>query len=134
MDPQGSTPASFVVGDEEWELCNDDGFIYKRRKRVGEETIAGEASNPPDPELDPAEEERNRRKRKMKILLKLKRKYQKEIDHWEILSNNLCAMQEKSNKFPKISSSIETREHIGEDASSSRPSFIEELLSMVKLI
>lgn len=108
----GDGPTSIDAGElfnrrRRVELCNDDGFIYKRRK----ETIAGESSNPPDSELDPAEEERNRKKRKRKILLNLKRKYQKEIDHWGILSNTLCAMQEKSNKLPEIvSSSIETRE------------------------
>ncbi|ESQ46928.1 hypothetical protein EUTSA_v10027961mg [Eutrema salsugineum] len=123
MDQQAS--ASY----EEWELCNEDGFIYNRMKCVGEETAAGETSNPPDLEVDPAEEERNRRKRKRETLVKLKRKYQREIDRWEILSNNLCALQEKSNQFqsslPETSSSIETREQIGEDAS-----FIDELLSM----
>ncbi|KFK33097.1 hypothetical protein AALP_AA6G330800 [Arabis alpina] len=125
MDPQASTPARYIIGDEEWELCNDDGFIYKRRK----ETIAGESSNPPDPELDPEEEERNRKKRKRKILLKLKRKYQKEIDHWDILSNTLCALQEKSKV---VSSLSETRVQIEKVASSSsiRPLFLDELLIM----
>ncbi|CAH2080072.1 unnamed protein product [Thlaspi arvense] len=130
MDQQASAaaPASYV----EWELCNDDGFVYKRMKCGGEETTAGEASNSAVPEVNPAEEERNRRKRKRKILEKLKRKYQREIDHWEILSNNLCALQEKSNQFqsslPESSSSIETREQIEKDAFS-LPSFIDELLS-----
>lgn len=130
MKPQASAPASYVVGEEEWELCNEDGFIYKRLK-LPEETAASEASKPPDP----AEEERNRRKRKMGILVKLKRKYQREIDHWEILSNNLCAMQEKANQFqnsvPEASSSTEIGKQIEKDASSRRSLLLDELLSMV---
>uniref|UniRef100_A0A1J3K1T2 Uncharacterized protein n=1 Tax=Noccaea caerulescens TaxID=107243 RepID=A0A1J3K1T2_NOCCA len=133
MNRQASAPASYVVGDEEWELCNEDGFIYKRLK-LPEETAAGEASKPPDPDLDPAEEERNRRKRKTRILVKFKRKYQREIDHWEILSNNLCAMQEKANQFqnsvPEATSSIEIGKQIEKDASSRRSLLLDELLSV----
>ncbi|VVB04227.1 unnamed protein product [Arabis nemorensis] len=96
--PIPTTTAIALDGIEDWELCNDDGFVYKRRKRY-DISGAGETSKPPDPELDPAVEERNRRMRKKRILLKLKRKYQREIEQWEILSNSLNAMQEKSDRF-----------------------------------
>lgn len=75
--------------EDEWELCNDDGFIYKRKKRRLEDPPAAQA---PDPEA----EERQRRERKRKLLLKLKKQYQKEIDQWEYLSSTLHAMQEKT--------------------------------------
>ncbi|KAF8058812.1 hypothetical protein N665_1241s0006 [Sinapis alba] len=80
---------------EDWELCNDDGFVYKRDKR-SRISDPGETSNPVDPELDPAVEERNRRIRKKRTLVKLKRKYQREIEQWGVLSNSFNAMQEKA--------------------------------------
>ncbi|CAL9224067.1 unnamed protein product [Arabidopsis halleri] len=70
MDPQVLAAASDIVGDEEWDIWNDAGFVYKPRKHRKENAV-GEAYNQPDP----AEEERNRRECKRKILTKLKRKY-----------------------------------------------------------
>uniref|UniRef100_A0A1J3I147 Uncharacterized protein n=1 Tax=Noccaea caerulescens TaxID=107243 RepID=A0A1J3I147_NOCCA len=149
MDP----PIPTTDGDEDWELCNDDGFVYKRKKRrrisdSEEDAGAGETSRPPDPELDPAVKERNRRIRKKRILLKLKRKYQKEIEQWEILSNSLNAMEaradrfqtpqreERSNademtSFPESSCREGAREQGGEDASAP-PSLLDEILFAVE--
>lgn len=76
---------------DEWELCNDDGFIHKRKKRRLDDP-------PPVQGPDPEAEERQRRERRRKVLLKLKERYQKEIDQWEFLSNTLRAMQEKSHQ------------------------------------
>ncbi|KAJ0252951.1 Cryptic loci regulator [Hirschfeldia incana] len=82
--------------DEDWELCNEDGFVYKRTRRISD---PGESSNPVDPESDPAVEERNRRKRKKITLVKLKSKYQREIQQWDILSNSFNATQERAVRF-----------------------------------
>ncbi|TXG54738.1 hypothetical protein EZV62_019994 [Acer yangbiense] len=77
---------------DEWELCNDDGFVYKRKKRRLDDP-------PPPPQLpDPEAEERERRQRKRKALLNLKTHYQKEIDHWDVLSNTLRDLQEKTQQ------------------------------------
>ncbi|KAH9791010.1 cryptic loci regulator [Citrus sinensis] len=76
---------------DQWELCNDDGFIHKRKKRRLDDP-------PPVQGPDPEAEERQRRERRRKVLLKLKERYQKEIDQWEFLSNTLRAMQEKSHQ------------------------------------
>ncbi|KAF5739593.1 hypothetical protein HS088_TW12G00802 [Tripterygium wilfordii] len=87
-----SSAAARLEADDEWELCNDDdGFIYKRKKRlrVDDPELVSSA---PDPEL----ERRSRRGRKRRTLLRLKREYQSAIDHWENLSNTLHAMQEKT--------------------------------------
>ncbi|CAI9763172.1 unnamed protein product [Fraxinus pennsylvanica] len=79
--------------DEEWELINDDGFVYKRKKRSRLDP-ASSAAPPPDP----AVEEKNRRRRKKRALLKLRDKYLKEIRQWELLSNTLKEMQENANE------------------------------------
>ncbi|CAK9180424.1 unnamed protein product [Ilex paraguariensis] len=77
--------------DDEWELINDDGFVYKRKKRRFDPTAASaSASTAPDP----AAEEKNRRERKKMALIRIKMRYQKEIDQWEHLSNTLKTMQE----------------------------------------
>ncbi|KFK33670.1 hypothetical protein AALP_AA5G044400 [Arabis alpina] len=135
MDPPIPTTATIALtGIEEWELCNDDGFVYKRRKRDDISDV-GETSKPPDPELDPVVEERNRRLRKKRILLKLKRKYQREIDQWEIVSNNLNAIQEKSNRSQSTQRQEEnTNPNITTSfpESSSSKSMLDELLVMVE--
>ncbi|PON36626.1 cryptic loci regulator [Parasponia andersonii] len=81
--------------DDEWELCNDDGFVYKRRRTRNEldpSSDAGPAQPGSGP--DPEAQEMGRRERKRKTLLKLKAQYQREIDHWVYLSNTLRAMEE----------------------------------------
>ncbi|XP_038704492.1 uncharacterized protein LOC120000473 [Tripterygium wilfordii] len=86
-----SSAAPVLGADDEWELCNDDGFIYKRKKRLRVDDPEP-VSTAPDPEL----ERRSRRERKRRTLLRLKREYQSEIDHWENLSNTLHVMQDKT--------------------------------------
>ncbi|KAJ8423587.1 hypothetical protein Cgig2_009241 [Carnegiea gigantea] len=83
---------SAADGDyDEWEFVNDDGFVYKRKKRRLDPTSL---ARPPDPVPDPATEGRERRRRKKKALLELKDRYQKEISLWENLSNTLKTMEE----------------------------------------
>lgn len=76
--------------DDDWELCNNDGFVFKRKKRRIDSDAAA------------AEDEaalKQRRDRKMRTLLKLKDKYQKEIDGWENLSSTLRAMEERASRL-----------------------------------
>ena len=89
------TVATSLADDEEWELYNDDGFVYKRKKR---RLNPDEAALARPPSMDPEAEERNRRERKRKTLLKLKERYQREIDQWELLSNTLRAMEERARQ------------------------------------
>lgn len=121
--------------DEDWELCNEDGFVYKRIRRISD---PGETtSNPVDPGLDPAAEERNRRKRQKRTLVKLRSKYQREIQQWEILSNSFDAMREKAAGGFQTTSQQEgddDRLNANEATSSHGSSasvFLDELLSMV---
>ncbi|KAI3699847.1 hypothetical protein L2E82_44436 [Cichorium intybus] len=85
--------------EEEWELVNEDGFVYKRLKRLRVDSTVSTSSATPPP--DPAAEERNRKERKKRILLKLKTKYQQEIHHWEHLSNTLKALQDHTQTQPQ---------------------------------
>ncbi|PSR87548.1 Occludin like [Actinidia chinensis var. chinensis] len=78
--------------EDEWELVEDDGFVYKRKKRLHLEA----APAPACPQPDLASEEKIRRERKRRALTKLRDKYQSEIGHWELLSNTLKALQEKA--------------------------------------
>ncbi|KAF8399792.1 hypothetical protein HHK36_015662 [Tetracentron sinense] len=83
--------------EDEWELCNDDGFVYKRKKRRQDSDALAPPSAPaPAPAPDPEAEERHRRERKKSTLMKLRDQYQREIDHWEFLSNTLREIQEKT--------------------------------------
>ncbi|CAN7026016.1 hypothetical protein IGI04_024786 [Brassica rapa subsp. trilocularis] len=129
-------------GYEDWELRNEEGFVFKRVKR-SRISDSGEASKPVEPELDPAVEERNRRTRKKRILVKLKRKYQREMEQWDILSNSFSAMQEKAARFQTAereerlnaseTTSFRDSEHGGEeDAPKTVSCMLDELLSMAE--
>ncbi|GAB4848062.1 hypothetical protein Ancab_002724 [Ancistrocladus abbreviatus] len=81
---------------DDWELINDDGFVYKRKKRRLNDPSS--LARPPDPAPDPEAEEKCRRERKRRALLKLREKYEKEIALWEHLSNNLCAAERSAKE------------------------------------
>ncbi|XP_031260214.1 uncharacterized protein LOC116118366 [Pistacia vera] len=115
---------------DEWELCNDDGFIYKRKKRRLAEPSA---SQPTDPE----EEERHRKERKRKALLKLKKHYQKEISQWELLSSTLHAMQEKTQdkrlqNVEETPSFLDSGSNLVEETETGCGSVVDELLLQVE--
>ncbi|XP_076925642.1 uncharacterized protein LOC143588552 [Bidens hawaiensis] len=82
------------INDQDWELVNDDGFIYRRPKRIRPEFT--------DPPPDPEPESKTRAERKKGLLLKLKTKYQQEIGHWELLSNTLRALNERTQNQPVV--------------------------------
>ncbi|KAB1211703.1 hypothetical protein CJ030_MR6G022447 [Morella rubra] len=81
--------------DDQWELCNDDGFVYKRKKRRLDPAAAAAMAQPPS-NADPEAEERNRREGKRRTLLKLEAQYQREMEQWELLSNTLRVTVEKA--------------------------------------
>ncbi|KAI3808737.1 hypothetical protein L1987_24697 [Smallanthus sonchifolius] len=86
------------INEEDWELVNDDGFVYRRPKRPRLDFTVTAAVTPPDP----AAEAKARRERKKKLLLKLKTNYQQEIDHWGLLSNTLQALQDRTQNQPPL--------------------------------
>lgn len=92
--------------DEVWELYNDDGFVYKRRKRRRDPVPVEQ----PAMSTDPQAEERNRKERKRRTLLKLKAQYQREIDQWELLSNSLRATEEKARHSQSQSSVLQKQQ------------------------
>ncbi|KAL8156638.1 hypothetical protein AgCh_001644 [Apium graveolens] len=71
--------------EDEGELINNDGFVYKRNKRPRLDITAATSAPPPDPLV----EDNNRKIRRRNALLKLKEKYQAELSRWELLSNTL---------------------------------------------
>ncbi|KAK7381441.1 hypothetical protein VNO78_34132 [Psophocarpus tetragonolobus] len=72
--------------DDQWELCNDDGFVFKRKRR---------RIDAPPPSSD-TDQHAALRRRKKQTLLKLKSKYQNEILQWESLSNTLRSIQPRA--------------------------------------
>ncbi|XP_056169784.1 uncharacterized protein LOC115672755 [Syzygium oleosum] len=119
MDLATPSPAE---ADDEWELCNDDGFIYKRKKR----RLDPSAAAPPPPPPDPLAEERHRRERKRRALLKIKGRYQEELALWEHLSNTCRAMQEKAREL-QLEREKEKEKERASSSSSSSGSADEEL-------
>lgn len=121
---------------DDWELINDDGFVYRRKKRPRLEPAA---AAPPPP--DPAVERRQRRDRRKRALLKLRERYLAEISRWELLSNTLTAM-EQSAQTQSIerqelnpTTSFDGASSSGQPSSaadSSRRRLVDDLLSQVE--
>ncbi|XP_019438710.1 PREDICTED: uncharacterized protein LOC109344390 isoform X2 [Lupinus angustifolius] len=117
-----------------WELRNDDGFVYKLKKR----RIDPSASHPP-PSTDAGEAaaaekdaELRRRERKKRTLLKLKVKYESEILHWDNLSNTLCAMQDRAVQIQQereVTPSLASSSEVAKDVDSVGGSLLDELLT-----
>ncbi|XP_021814068.1 uncharacterized protein LOC110756889 [Prunus avium] len=85
--------------DEDWELVNEDGFVFKRRKKRRVDPSADSSLRaPPSASAADLQEdaEKLRRERKKKSLLKLKTQYQAEIDQWDLLSSTLRAVEERT--------------------------------------
>ncbi|XP_021737488.1 uncharacterized protein LOC110704004 [Chenopodium quinoa] len=92
MAASTTTPTTFW-DPEDWEIVNDDGFVYKRKKRRIDPFSFPRA---PDPVPDPALQLKQRRKKKLATLRNLKEKYQTEICLWDNLSNTLKTMEDSA--------------------------------------
>ncbi|KAL3813827.1 hypothetical protein ACJIZ3_015095 [Penstemon smallii] len=122
---------------DEWELVNDDGFVYKRKKRFLDLT-ATSSSAPPPP--DPALERKHRRERKKRALLKLRDKYLKEISQWELLSNTLKEMEhnaqaqqlERQEPYPTTSFGGPSSSEENSSSNSTCRKLVDDLLSQVE--
>ncbi|KAM5581788.1 hypothetical protein ABKV19_010827 [Rosa sericea] len=96
-----STSSAAWQNDDVWELRrDDDGFVYKRKKR--RRLDDDPAPPPPSSAADlPDDTEARRREWRGKALLKLKTQYTAEIEHWELLSNRLKEMEEKTSRIQR---------------------------------
>ncbi|KAK9104337.1 hypothetical protein Scep_021181 [Stephania cephalantha] len=95
MAAASSTVALADDEGDDWELCNDDGFIYKRRKRSHPDhpTSSGADGAPAERE---AEHRRRRRDHKRRFLAALRERYEREIAQWERLSTTLQEIEERA--------------------------------------
>lgn len=99
-----STSSAAFQNDDVWELRrDDDGFVYKRNKyNKKKRRLDNDAPPPPSSAADlPDAAEARRREWREEALLKLKTKYQTEIEHWELLSNRLKEMEEKTSQIQR---------------------------------
>ncbi|XP_057447386.1 uncharacterized protein LOC130739170 [Lotus japonicus] len=111
--------------DDQWELCNDDGFVYKRKRRRLHPP-------PPPPEAD-QEAEKRRKERKRQTLLKLKAKYEKEILQWESLSNTLRSMQISAHQLqPPLQNQTPLSLPSSSSSSLTDSALLQDLLSQVE--
>lgn len=119
---------------DDWELIHDDGFVYKRKKRL---RLDPAVAAPPPP--DPAAERKRRLERRKRALLKLRERYLEEISRWELLSNTLTAMEqnattqsmERQELHPTTSSDGASSSGEPPAADSSRRRLVDGLLSQV---
>jgi hypothetical protein len=108
--------------DDDWELCYDDGFVYKRKRR---------RLNPPDPATSSQpDSEKLRKQRKKRTLLKLKSNYENEILQWENLSNTLHSLQISSSPQLQQQQQDQTLS-LPSTSSSTQSNLLDHLLSQV---
>lgn len=81
---------TLAADDDEWELCNDDGFVYKRRRKR-----CRPAADPPPLSNGPSEEDMGERRlqRRKRTLLKLREECRSEIQQWEGFAGDLQQMK-----------------------------------------
>ncbi|XP_051117355.1 uncharacterized protein LOC127242067 [Andrographis paniculata] len=118
---------------DDWELVNDDGFVYKRKKRPRLDPTAILSAVQPPP--DPAAERRRRRERKRNALVKLRDKYVEEISRWEILSNTLKELEESAGtksmeRQELVCPTSSSKQHSDSDSSLRRT--VDELLAQIE--
>ncbi|CAK9322532.1 unnamed protein product [Citrullus colocynthis] len=99
MESIAAAVATVSLEEDDWELCNDDGFVYKRKRRRLDPAEAVAARSSVAQAVDLEAEENRRRERRRKTLLKVRAKYQREIEQWEVLSANLREMEERTRKL-----------------------------------
>lgn len=74
---------------DDWEAINDNGFVYKRRKRLTGPTSLTRLPDPePNPNPNPDLENELKLKKRREILVHVKDKYQKELALWDSLANS----------------------------------------------
>ncbi|XP_020591588.1 uncharacterized protein LOC110032335 [Phalaenopsis equestris] len=73
--------------DTEWEVCEDRGFVYKKRRRRHLASLAGHP--PVDSE---AQLQLKKHALKKRCLLTIRDKYRSEIEQWEELSASLIRL------------------------------------------
>ncbi|XP_041997204.1 uncharacterized protein LOC121747263 isoform X1 [Salvia splendens] len=124
-----ATEASYDNPDD-WELINDNGFVFKRKKHPRlEPTVAA----------PPASEQNHRLLRRKRALLKLRERYLEEISRWELLSNTMTAMEqnastqsmERHELHPSTSSDGASSSSEPSVADSNRRRLVDDLLSQV---
>ncbi|XP_074366485.1 uncharacterized protein LOC141707298 [Apium graveolens] len=116
--------------EDEWELINDDDFVYKRKSPRLDITVT-----PCAPPPDPLVEDNNLKNRKKNALLKLKDKYQAEIFRWELFSNTLRDLnlqtQNVEKGFEKFDEGQREDELWVEFSGFSRCGLVDDLLAQV---
>ncbi|KAG6524185.1 uncharacterized protein LOC122049169 [Zingiber officinale] len=77
-----------VSGDGEWEICNDRGFIYKRRRHRLRQPAQAETGTSSSGDTE-AEQRRCRRDLRRRCLLHLRDLFLKELDLFQPLASGL---------------------------------------------
>lgn len=98
-----SPMTSLAAHDDEWELCNEDGFVYKRRRKRPRQAAA-----PPPPPAGPSEEDMRewRLQRRRRALLKLREESRSEIRQWEGFAGELQQMNLSQRQSPSPASPL----------------------------
>ncbi|KAI3931292.1 hypothetical protein MKX01_040209 [Papaver californicum] len=89
-----------LIDEDEWVLCNDNGFVYKKKKRKREEKSSSSTTTTSDGGIVDLEIELKKKvlRRRKHTLMKLKDKYKKECVHWGNLSNRLKEIEERNQQ------------------------------------
>lgn len=128
-------------GSAEWgEICDDNGFIYRRRRHVGDQaSVASDATveAPESMEESEAELRRWRRQQRLSCLKGLQEKYKKELDKWERLSSTLNQLSEQVPERPSVDlryKNVEGSQPVSQLEDRRHNHLVDELLIQVRLL
>ncbi|KAJ4756352.1 Cryptic loci regulator [Rhynchospora pubera] len=125
-------------GSAEWgELCDDDGFVYRRRRQAGGQAsaasdVVGEV--PESTEEREVEFRRRRRGKTLSCMRGLREKYRRELEEWERLASTANQLSRQVIQRPGVelksrnvdaSQSMKQMEDLGRDCA------VDELLIQV---
>uniref|UniRef100_A0A0A9DCE6 Uncharacterized protein n=1 Tax=Arundo donax TaxID=35708 RepID=A0A0A9DCE6_ARUDO len=113
--------------DEEFEICNDDGFVYKRARGLYPDVAPSstEAAAGPDPEAA-------RRRRRRRALLRLRDKRLRELSSWEALASNLLVPPPAPRQPPPQSPPASPRPAADTTATAASDSVLDDLLAQAE--
>ncbi|KAK3158359.1 hypothetical protein QOZ80_2AG0136110 [Eleusine coracana subsp. coracana] len=86
--------ATVAADDEDYEICNDNGFVYKRRRGLYPDVA------PPSTQVVGPDPEAARRRCRLRALLRLRAQRLRELERWEALERKLQAQPSTTSGPP----------------------------------
>ncbi|GJM85427.1 hypothetical protein PR202_ga01873 [Eleusine coracana subsp. coracana] len=117
--------AAVAADDEDYEICNDNGFVYKRRRGLYPDVA------PPSTQVVGPDPEAARRRCRLRALLRLRAQRLRELERWEALERKVQAQPSTTSGPPPPQASPASPGAAATAATSQSASVLDDLLARV---